>query len=305
MQLLKQNASRSSPRSGSSEPETIGALVEMIAADDNDITGADWQPWRGKTGRLISGVRVTATSLTLPEDLEYDDWEDIGGTLQDLARSKERNLVLAEREIKITNWWIADWINFGDRKYGEKYAQAIELTRLLGPELKEQTLANIASVGKQFTPDRRRADPAITWSHHAEVAYLEPQQADAILDRVEAEGLSSRDVRSEVVRQKDKNNGDDPDEAAAIRALQSAAEKLVQLAPERWAPLITRYLVFGIGYHIPPDDDWFAFLEDVTRHCADLATEHCGCVLTEGVKVKLTGWTEERALERKKEQVAK
>lgn len=25
-------------------------------------------------------------------------------------------------------WWVGDWLNFGERKYGEKYAQGMDAT---------------------------------------------------------------------------------------------------------------------------------------------------------------------------------
>ena len=41
------------------------------------------------------------------------------------------------------------------------------------------TLKNRASVARRIDPSRRR--DGLTWSHHAEVAGLEPDEADAVL----------------------------------------------------------------------------------------------------------------------------
>jgi hypothetical protein len=66
-------------------------------------------------------------------------------------------------------WWIGDWLNYGERAYGEKYAQGMAAT---GYEL--QTLTNMAWVAARVEISRRRE--ILSWSHHAEVAALESDE---------------------------------------------------------------------------------------------------------------------------------
>src|SRR5690242_18845623 len=57
---------------------------------------------------------LTATGLVLPEDLSFDQWQRIGDVLKRMEKSVQ--------------WWIGDWLRFGERKYGEMYSQALEVT---------------------------------------------------------------------------------------------------------------------------------------------------------------------------------
>jgi hypothetical protein len=56
--------------------------------------------------------RLTATGYELPEDLTYERWAAIGQTFQQLERS--------------VGFWLGDWWNNGERKWGELSAQAIK-----------------------------------------------------------------------------------------------------------------------------------------------------------------------------------
>jgi hypothetical protein len=114
------------------------------------------------------------TSLTLREGLSYERWQEIGATLQNMERS--------------VAWWIGDWLNYGERTYGETYAQAVEATGM-----KTQTLLNYASVASRV--DLPTRVDSLSWSHHREVAALEPPKQVALLARAEAEHLSTRELR--------------------------------------------------------------------------------------------------------------
>jgi len=112
----------------------------------------------------IDGLLVTRLGLELPEDLPFDQWEMIG-----------RKLRSVERAIQ---WLIGDWLRFGERKYGEMYSQALDVT---GSSY--QTLANQVYVAGRFEISRRREN--LTFTHHAEVAGLPPEEADDLLDRAD------------------------------------------------------------------------------------------------------------------------
>jgi len=51
---------------------------------------------------------------------------------------------------KTVQWWLGDWLNYGDAAYGEKYSQALEDT-----DYKYQTLANLAWVASRIGISRR------------------------------------------------------------------------------------------------------------------------------------------------------
>lgn len=115
------------------------------------------------------------TGLVLPaEKIEFAVYEAVG-----------KNIQLASRAV---NWWIGDWILYGDHQYGEMYAQAVELT---GRTTK--TLENIVSVCRIVKPEERRA--GLSFSCHANVTSLPPNERRAMLDKAEQETLSSGEIR--------------------------------------------------------------------------------------------------------------
>jgi hypothetical protein len=66
----------------------------------------------------------------------------------------------------------------GERKYGEKYSQAVEEN--VGSY---GSLRNAVYVSERFDLSRRRDN--LSWSHHAEVAALDPHEQNDWLDRAE------------------------------------------------------------------------------------------------------------------------
>jgi hypothetical protein len=118
-------------------------------------------------------------SLPLADDLPYEQWATL-----------LRALGLMDRAGR---WWLGDALNFGERRYGETYSQALEDTGLA-----YQTLQNIAYVARRWEIYRRREK--VSWSLHAEVASLPPDERDVWLDLAE-EGHWTRQQLRESVHQ--------------------------------------------------------------------------------------------------------
>jgi hypothetical protein len=89
---------------------------------------------------------------------------------------------------RASGWWIGDWIRYGNARYGERYEAAARLT---GYDV--HSLRNMAYVAAHFEIPRRRA--GLSFSHHAELACLPPEEQELWLDRVEAGDLSVRTLR--------------------------------------------------------------------------------------------------------------
>jgi hypothetical protein len=117
---------------------------------------------------------ATPTSLVLPADMSYERYEALG-------------FALAQAHNRI-GWWIADWINFGERVYGEMYAQAIEVTGM-----RYATLMTYASVARRVPVERRR--PELKFGHHAEVASLEPKEQSEWLEQAVVNDWKRDDLR--------------------------------------------------------------------------------------------------------------
>lgn len=138
----------------------------------------------------LPGCKFTPTQLILPLDLSYDHWERIG-----------RQLQIAGLAIQ---WWIGDWLVFGEHKWREKYAQAVIVTGR-----SEQTLMNYAFVSRSISPSRRREN--VDFSTHAEVAGLDEEDQERILSKAASEGATKRQVRREAEKAKRENRPKPPD----------------------------------------------------------------------------------------------
>jgi hypothetical protein len=130
----------------------------------------------GLLAELEANGALTDTGLRLLDDqMPRERWEAVG--------------VMLGRARTITNFAIGDWLNFGEAIYGETYAQGMHVTGL-----SYDTLVRYASVCRNVLPNRRR--PELTFSHHAEVAYLPPADQKKWLGRAVREKLSSAELRS-------------------------------------------------------------------------------------------------------------
>jgi hypothetical protein len=122
---------------------------------------------------------LTPTSWEPPQDLPLRDWIVAGARFGTIGKG--------------VNWWIGDWLRFGNARFGERYTRARTIT---GYDV--QTLMNMVYVASRFAPSER--NPRLTWSHHAELAPLEPADRGAWLERAEQGRMSVRDLRQELRR---------------------------------------------------------------------------------------------------------
>jgi hypothetical protein len=120
---------------------------------------------------------LTATTWDAHQSITFPEWIEHGRRLGRMGRG--------------IGWWIGDWLRFGNRAYGERYAPAARVT---GYE--RQSLMNMVYVASRVEPARRREQ--LSWSHHAEIAPLEPADQDAWLDRAQRDALSVRRLRAAI-----------------------------------------------------------------------------------------------------------
>jgi hypothetical protein len=166
-------------------------------------------------------------SLDIPKGQTFDQWVEMGRSL-------------CEGQ-KVVNWWIGDWWAAGTHRYGERAKAAAQ--GIFGREF--GGLMNLASVCRAFETSRRRE--ALSFTHHVEVSALPPEEADALLERAEADGLSTRDLRVEAMKRRvalghfpTRDVGDDDPEHTELmeitrkwnRARRSARETFLDLANE-------------------------------------------------------------------------
>ena len=116
--------------------------------------------------------KVSKTRLGFVTDMTFEEWESIGVTLSQIDKSM--------------SWWIGDWLNYGEGKFGDKVWQVADR---LG--LTYEHLANVKSVTKKISCRHEK----LSFTHHQEVASLPPEQQEEVLNKAEEEKLNIRETR--------------------------------------------------------------------------------------------------------------
>jgi hypothetical protein len=134
----------------------------------------------GRTiGKQHSSARLTPKSWEPEHSLELREWGEHGRRMGSIGRA--------------VAWWIGDWLRYGNSQFGERYVRA---SRITGYDV--QTLMNMVYVATHFEFSQRREN--LSWSHHAEVCALAPEERDRWLDLAERERMSVRCMREEIRR---------------------------------------------------------------------------------------------------------
>lgn len=126
---------------------------------------------------FLPEATFSETGLELPWSLTYERWSEVGATLGKIHRASA--------------WWLGDWINFGEMAYGQKYAQAVDVTGLA-----EDTLVHYASVAGRFEIWRR--SQILSFAHHRELAYLGPGEQDEWIGKAEEGEWSRAELRRQM-----------------------------------------------------------------------------------------------------------
>jgi hypothetical protein len=111
------------------------------------------------------------------EDIDYHSWIIEGRRIGAIGRGSP--------------WWVGDWLHYGTARWGERYLEAVKIT---GYDAK--SLRNMRYVSSRFASSLRRDN--LTWSHHALLAAMEPDEQRHWLDRAVANRFSVEDLRIEL-----------------------------------------------------------------------------------------------------------
>jgi len=130
---------------------------------------------------LTDRIHTTKIGLIIDDGISYIEWESAGKTLQVIDGA--------------VHWWIGDWLNYGEQKYGEMYAQAVDETSYSLP-----TLTTDKWVANHIQFSRRREN--LSFAHHVEVASLEPDEQDKFLDLAIEHDWKRHELRDEVYKYK-------------------------------------------------------------------------------------------------------
>jgi len=113
-----------------------------------------------------------------PEEMTFDDWLNVGMALSEMT--------------KAIHWWVGDWVNAGEARWGERYAQALGAT-----EFVYGTLANDAWVTRRVPFSLRNEN--LSWTHHVVVAALDTlDERREWLEMAAANDWSTRTLREKI-----------------------------------------------------------------------------------------------------------
>jgi hypothetical protein len=172
----------------------MGAATMSVAPAAPAVTDNERPEKRGARGMLSDVAWRPA------EDMSFSEWLENGRRLGLMGRS--------------AGWWIGDWLTYGNHVFGERYARA---SRITGYDA--QTLMNMTYVASRFDASRRRGK--LSWSHHAEIAAMEPEEQDHWLERAEQDRMSVRCMREGIRRERLRKKRE---EAADLEAADPPAE---------------------------------------------------------------------------------
>ena len=179
--------------------------------------------------------RFTPTGMEVDGEPEYGEWEQVGSFLQKVSGRIQ--------------WWIGDWLLYGECRWGETYREAMELTGL-----EENTLMACQWTASKFEYLRRRNN--LPFSSHREVAPLPPAQADEILDIAERDRLSTREVRKLVRELKAGEKPEPVFEPSVERdAILSWLWARRETWPEKFRPTFVGYVIRILDQMEPVDED--------------------------------------------------
>jgi hypothetical protein len=122
-------------------------------------------------------AELTRVGWTPSADIGLDEWSAVGRRFGEIGRCSQ--------------WWLGDWIHYGNARFGERYSRAVKLTGY-----DAQSLMNMVYVASRFEIYRRREN--LSWSHHAALAALDVAEQEQWLSRASADKLSVADLRVEL-----------------------------------------------------------------------------------------------------------
>jgi hypothetical protein len=132
-----------------------------------------------------SNVDFFPVFLNITAKASFDEWEAVGKKLRACQGS-----VL---------WWLGDWVNYGEDKFGEKFAQVISET-----DYDLETIRQAAWVCSRVPIVRRRVD--VPFSTFKMIASLEEAQQVKMLERIVTQKMTQAEVRKILSRDKRQAN---------------------------------------------------------------------------------------------------
>lgn len=128
----------------------------------------------GKDGDLTFGkFRLDANRLSVDGKPSFEEWEQCGIQLRTIEGAVQ--------------FWIGDWLNYGEHEYGEKYAAAVDSTE-----------ADRWMVYAHVADRVLFRNKNLSWTHHLQVAKFSktPKVQQELLEHAAAKSLSVSDFKA-------------------------------------------------------------------------------------------------------------
>ena len=138
-------------------------------------------------------ARVEKTAWIAPDGMDFVAWIADGRRLGAIGRCSQ--------------WWIGDWVRYGNSRWGEKY---VEAARVTGYDV--ASLRNMAWVASRFESSLR--SDTLTWSHHVLLAPLTEDEQRHWLERASQERFSVADLRIELRQARSRDQIAEPETEA-------------------------------------------------------------------------------------------
>lgn len=118
---------------------------------------------------------VDGVTWIAPAGMGYEEWAQIGRTFQTIGDA--------------INFWVGDWLNYGEARYGERYVQAIEATGW-----KLERLQQAKWVCGRVKPCTRVQ--GLSFTHHRLVAKLADEEQEQWLMKAATKGWRSGELKA-------------------------------------------------------------------------------------------------------------
>lgn len=138
---------------------------------------------------LPNKVKYHETGLSFHDNITFKEWQECGEILKRIERASQ--------------WWIGDWLNAGEQKWGEMYAQAIDET-----DAAYDTLRKYKWVSAAIPLCRRRHN--LSFNIHSEIASLPKKDQEAALQQAEEDKWTVSKAREQVALIKNPHPTDNP-----------------------------------------------------------------------------------------------
>ncbi len=150
------------PPETANNPTPVDSQAEARPQQQHAVDDRLDQLLTGDAPLHLGHFGLDGTGLVVTGSPPYEEWERCGAVLHQIDGAVQ--------------WWLGDWLNYGEHAYGEKYSQALGAT-----DYERRTLEDYAYVAANVPPTVRTV--GVGWSLHKLLAPHPPREQTQWLAR--------------------------------------------------------------------------------------------------------------------------